>query len=194
MSARKRLPQAESRLIALEAAREVLLASGPQAVTLKAVAARIGRTHANLLHHFGSAAGLQQALGEHLASRICTMIGDAFQASCDGEGTASQVVDVIFDAFDTGGGSALASWLLISGNQDALEPIVDEICKVVERFEDFPRVRDVTLLLVLLAMGDAQLGRVLTKSLRLPRTDSRRSAGQILEGALERHRLGIPCP
>ena len=40
-------------------ARILLIEAGPQAVTLKAVAARIGRTHANLLHHFGSAAELQ---------------------------------------------------------------------------------------------------------------------------------------
>jgi AcrR family transcriptional regulator len=55
---RKRLNSEESRSAALEAARELLLEEGPQAVTLKAVAAKVGRTHANLLHHFGSAAGL----------------------------------------------------------------------------------------------------------------------------------------
>ena len=64
MSIRKRLSQEESRTVALEAARALLIELGPQAVTLKAVAARIGRTHANLLHHFGSAAGLQKALAE----------------------------------------------------------------------------------------------------------------------------------
>ncbi len=62
MPIRRRLSQEESRTAALEAARKLLIEMGPQAVTLKAVAARIGRTHANLLHHFGSAAGLQKAL------------------------------------------------------------------------------------------------------------------------------------
>ena len=62
MSIRKRLTQEESRTVALEAARALLIELGPQAVTLKAVASRIGRTHANLLHHFGSAAGLQKEL------------------------------------------------------------------------------------------------------------------------------------
>jgi AcrR family transcriptional regulator len=47
----------------LQAARALLIEAGPQAVTLKAVASRIGRTHANLLHHFGSAAGLQKRAG-----------------------------------------------------------------------------------------------------------------------------------
>ncbi|HET9628547.1 MAG TPA: TetR family transcriptional regulator, partial [Novosphingobium sp.] len=61
-SSRRRLPQEQSRALALDAARALLLEAGPQAVTLKSVAARIDRTHANLLHHFGSAAGLQRAL------------------------------------------------------------------------------------------------------------------------------------
>ena len=59
---KKRLSPEASRSAALDAARLLLIEAGPQAVTLKAVAARIGRTHANLLHHFGSAAGLQKAL------------------------------------------------------------------------------------------------------------------------------------
>src|SRR3546814_6802794 len=67
LAARRRMTPQESRDAALEAARALLLESGPQAVTLKAVAARIGRTHANLLHHFGSAAGLQKALIERMA-------------------------------------------------------------------------------------------------------------------------------
>jgi AcrR family transcriptional regulator len=53
---RERLSHEESRSAALEAARRLLIEQGPQAVTLKAVAAEIGKTHANLLHHFGSAA------------------------------------------------------------------------------------------------------------------------------------------
>ena len=71
---RARLSPDESRLAALEAARALLIEAGPQAVTLKAVAGRIERTHANLLHHFGSAAGLQKALAAHLADTITTSI------------------------------------------------------------------------------------------------------------------------
>ena len=67
---RKRLNSEESRSAALEAARLLLLEQGPQAVTLKAVAAKVGRTHANLLHHFGSAAGLQAELARSIADRV----------------------------------------------------------------------------------------------------------------------------
>ncbi len=87
MSIRKRLTQEESRTVALEAARALLIELGPQAVTLKAVASRIGRTHANLLHHFGSAAGLQKELARHLATTICATIEEAVIASRSGEGS-----------------------------------------------------------------------------------------------------------
>ena len=85
---RKRLSPDESRAAALSAAHDILLADGPQAVTLKAVAAKVGRTHANLLHHFGSAAGLQKSLAEHLAVTICATIEEAVIASRAGQGTA----------------------------------------------------------------------------------------------------------
>ena len=64
-------------MAALEAARSLLLEAGPQAVTLKAVAGRIGRTHANLLHHFGSASGLQRALAAYMGNNICSKIAEA---------------------------------------------------------------------------------------------------------------------
>ena len=68
---RERLSPEQSRASALEAARRLLIEQGPQAVTLKAVAAEIGKTHANLLHHFGSAAGLQAALAGLISDRVC---------------------------------------------------------------------------------------------------------------------------
>ncbi|WP_288458007.1 TetR family transcriptional regulator, partial [uncultured Sphingomonas sp.] len=78
---RRRLTPEASRDAALDAARSLLVESGPQAVTLKAVAARIGRTHANLLHHFGSADGLQKALIERMATSIVGTIRDAVHRS-----------------------------------------------------------------------------------------------------------------
>ena len=97
---RKRLNSEESRSAALEAARQLLLEQGPQAVTLKAVAAKVGRTHANLLHHFGSAAGLQAELARSIAERVTGSIGEAVERARVGEKDVSEVVDGTFDAFD----------------------------------------------------------------------------------------------
>ena len=119
---RKRLSPEESREAAIEAARALLVEEGPQAVTLKAVAARIGRTHANLLHHFGSAADLQRALIKHLADKITAQIGAAAKRARETDQNPREVVDMTFDAFARGAG-AMASWMILTGNQDALDPI-----------------------------------------------------------------------
>lgn len=184
---RKRLTPEESRDAALEAARAILIEAGPQAVTLKAVAARIGRTHANLLHHFGSAAGLQRALARSLAENVCAKIASLIQdahASDEArtEDKPRQVVDLAFDAFDKSGAGALASWMILSGNEDALDPILDVIHQLVDQIaevegeESSVALREDTLSLVLMAMGDALLGENLAKSLDLPRGAAREIA------------------
>lgn len=188
MSIRKRLTQEESRTVALEAARALLIELGPQAVTLKAVAARIGRTHANLLHHFGSAAGLQKALAEHLAVTICATIEDAVLATRAGEGTPRDVVDLTFDAFDKEGGGALATWMLMNGNEDALDPLLEAIHQLVDDLgeHDTGKMHDVTHALCLMALGDALMGGPLAHSLGLKRTAARDMAEKMLiDGAIK---------
>ena len=182
MATRKRLTQVESRDAALEAARALLIETGPQAVTLKAVAARVGRTHANLLHHFGSASGLQKALAAYLAETICSTIVEAVVASRAGLDSPRHVVDLTFDAFDKEGGGALASWMLLSGNEDSLDPIVDAIHDLVDDLHESGAgaMREVTLALVLMALGDALMGAQLSASLDLPRDQARATAETML--------------
>ena len=177
---RRRLSPEESRDAALDAARTLLVELGPQAVTLKAVAARIGRTHANLLHHFGSAAGLQKALIERMAGFITTTIRDTVLRQRAGEHDPREVVDLAFDAFDTGGAGALASWMILSGNEDALDPILKAIHDLVDELredhhDDLP-IEDETLQLVIMALGDALFGAPLTRVLGLPRDRARELA------------------
>lgn len=192
MTSRKRLSPEESRKSALEAARALLIETGPQSVTLKAVAGRIGRTHANLLHHFGSASGLQKALAEHLAKTVCETIIEAVRASRAGLGSAREVVDLAFDAFDREGAGALTSWMLLTGNEDALNPIISTIHDLVEEVAaeegeqtgDKMHVHKDTLSLVLLALGDALIGGALAKSLGLPRDAARERAEANLEASI----------
>lgn len=181
---RRRLSPEESREAALDAARDVLVELGPQAVTLKAVSARIGRTHANLLHHFGSAAGLQQALIERMAGFISTTIKDTVLRQRAGEHNPREVVDLAFDAFDTGGAGALASWMILSGNENALDPILKAIHDLVDDLREDHRdqqpIEDETLQLVIMALGDALFGAPLTRVLGLPRERARELAYQAL--------------
>ena len=187
---RKRLNPEESRSVALEAARRILLADGPQAVTLKAVSAEIGRTHANLLHHFGSAAGLQSELARTIAEQVTQRIAPTVELARKGEADARDIVDMTFDAFGREGAGALAAWMILSGDREALNPILDALRALVAQLsaghEDH-HVAETTLFLVLGALGDSLLGAAIAEALGLPRDTARALAADRLRARLEMH-------
>jgi hypothetical protein len=84
--------------------------------------------------------------------------------------------------------------MLASGNEDALDPIIETIHELVDEIapdeaghEDNPRrLHEDTLTLVLLALGDALMGRALARSLGLPETAARDRAEQLLVSSLQR--------
>lgn len=189
---RKRLSPEQSRSAAIEAARRLLLAAGPQAVTLKAVAAEVGRTHANLLHHFGSAAGLQGELARSIADSVTSSITETVERARAGEADARDIVDRTFDVFDREGAGALAAWMILTGNRDALNPILDSIRGLVAQLSvghEEKRVAESTLTLVLNALGDSLLGAPIAEALGLARDTARELAAQRL-----RHRLEVEAP
>jgi len=181
--ARERLTPGESRSAALEAARILLIEEGPQAVTLKAVGARIGKTHANLLHHFGSAAGLQSELARYIGERVTAGIAEAVHRARQGESDAREIVDRTFDAFGREGAGALAAWMILSGNRDALNPILESIHHLVDQLgqgHEHRPVHEITLWLVLAALGDSLLGPPMARALGLPATKARELAREYL--------------
>lgn len=190
---RKRLSPEQSRDAALEAARALLLEAGPQAVTLKAVAARIGRTHANLLHHFGSAAGLQKALAARIADSVTAKILDAVTRARAEDHDPREVVDLTFDAFGKEGAGALASWMILNGNEDVLDPILDAVHRLVDEIaeghgDEAASLHEETLQLTLMALGDALLGAPMARALGLPRDKARELAAAQL-----RHSVANPA-
>ena len=185
---RKRLSPEESRSAALKAARHILLTRGPQAVTLKAVAAEIGRTHANLLHHFGSAAGLQTELARSIAERVTGSIAEAVERARAGKSDARDIADMTFDAFGKEGAGALAAWMILSGDREALNPILESIRGLVGQLtigHENHHVGDTTLWLVLLAMGDSLLGPAIAEALNLDRNTAREIAAKRLRKQIE---------
>jgi AcrR family transcriptional regulator len=176
---RRRLSPDESRAAAIAAARELLLAAGPQAVTLKAVADKIGRTHANVLHHFGSAAGLQSELARSISESVTAGIAEAVIRARQGEGDPREIVDKTFDAFGCEGAGALAAWLILMGDRHALQPVLDAIHTLVDQLGEGPGdrpVQETTLWLVITALGDSLLGGLMARALELPRDTARKVA------------------
>jgi AcrR family transcriptional regulator len=192
---RKRLDAQESRSAALDAARRLLVEQGPQAVTLKAVAAEVGRTHANLLHHFGSAAGLQAELARSLAGSVTDKIAEAVERARLHETDPREIVDKTFDAFGRGGAGALAAWMILSGNRDALSPILEALRELVAKLSaghEERRVSETTLWLVLMALGDALLGEPITATLGLERDTARAVAAERLRKQIDENHPLMP--
>jgi AcrR family transcriptional regulator len=187
---RKRLNPEESRSAALTAAKMLLVTRGPQAVTLKPVAAEVGRTHANLLHHFGTAAGLQSELARSIAESVTGAIAEVVERARAGEADARDIVDMTFDAFGREGAGALAAWMILSGDREALKPILDSLRALVAQLsaghEDH-QVGETTLFLVLGALGDSLLGPSIAEALGLPRDTARELATDRLRARLAMH-------
>ena len=173
---RKRLSPAESRAAAVAAARDLLVEDGVAAITLKAVGARIGRTHANLLHHFGSVAELHRALAEEIARNVAASITGSIGRMRRGEARLRDVVEELFDAFTNQGVGELMAWVVLTRQREALEPVVEAISQVVRDIRDPGDERPLdqaTLGLVLLAIGDSLAGSEVARACDLPRSAAR---------------------
>jgi AcrR family transcriptional regulator len=182
---RKRLSPEESRAAAVAAARELLRDEGVAAVTLKSVAARIGRTHANLLHHFGSVAGLHRALAEDIARTVSASITEAIGKRRRGEASERDVVDAMFDAFHVERVGELIGWIALTRQREALEPVVETIRTIVDDFRvsgDTRPMDRVTLGLVLMAIGDSLAGDEVAAASGLGREAVRDDAVGLIKG------------
>ena len=96
-----------------------------------------------------------------------------------GEADPIEIVDRTFDAFGREGAGALAAWMILSGNRDALDPILESIRVLVAQLSvghEEHHVPESTLWLVLAALGDSLLGAPITNALGLQREAARRIA------------------
>src|SRR3546814_9381351 len=84
-------------------------------------------THANVLYHFESAAGLQSALMASMIDDLVTALDDVVAQLKSDDGAPFTVVNRVFDAFDGGGAGPLAAWIVLSRDFGHLEPIRDAV-------------------------------------------------------------------
>jgi AcrR family transcriptional regulator len=189
---RRRTPD-ELRREALVSARRLLIDSGPTAITLKAVGDDIGVTHANLIHHFGSAAGLQSALMESMVRDLANALDAAVAQLRSDTGAPRALVDAVFDAFDQGGAGRLAAWIALSGDLRHLEPVraavQDLVAAIVEKFaaegdQTEGRVTSAVLFIALCAFGDAVIGAPLRDMLGRDEESGRKIVARLLPSFL----------
>ena len=184
---RRRTPD-EARREALAAARRLLLEAGPTAITLKAVADEIGVTHANLIHHFGSAAGLQSALMGSMVRDLTDALGETVAQLRLEIGAPRTLTDSVFDAFDKGGAGRLAAWIVLSGDLKHLEPIraaVQDLVnaiheKLAEGEPTRHRITGAVLFIALCAFGDSVIGDPLRDMLDRDAESTRRIVARLL--------------
>ena len=171
----KRRRGAVAREEALEAARDLLLSGGPAAVTLKAVGERMGVGHANLIHHFGSAAGLQGALMDAMVRDLAQRIEAGLGEGRDGV-EPGRLMSVVFDAFGPGGASQMAAWLALAREQGRAESFAEVVRDLAERLAamapDDPRAaeraRSLVMTAAYMAFAEGLIGDILTPMLGAP--------------------------
>lgn len=194
----RRTPE-EARTLALASARRLLLADGPDAITLQAVATDLGMSHTNLLHHFGSAAGLQSELMRQMMSELTAAIESAVMRLRAGKGEVRDFVNIVFDAFDRGGAGRLAAWIILSGEAKRLEPIGEVVRDYIDSVERGPdggaaaervheRVTSATLFVTMAALGDAIIGNPLRRMVGRERDAVRKVIGALLPLVIEGHK------
>lgn len=184
---RRKRSGAEVREEGLAAARRLLLDRGPAAVTLANVGHEIGMSHANVLHHFGSAAGLQSALMGSMVSDLTTALDNVVELLKTDAAAPRTVADRVFDAFDKGGAGPLAAWIILSGDVEHLEPVREAVRGLVEAIvgqstdDAAPdRVRAAVLMMAVSAFGDALIGPHVRTMLDQPEDAMRDLVARIL--------------
>lgn len=171
----KRRRGAVAREEALEAARDLLLSGGPAAVTLKAVGERMGVGHANLIHHFGSAAGLQGALMDAMVRDLAQRIEAGLGEGRDGV-EPGRLMSVVFDAFGPGGASQMAAWLALAREQGRAESFAEVVRDLAERLATMApedpkaaeRAKALVVTAAYMAFSEGLIGDILTPMLGAP--------------------------
>ncbi|HEX7034297.1 MAG TPA: TetR/AcrR family transcriptional regulator [Pseudomonadales bacterium] len=121
VSRRRRTPE-QAREEILRAAETRLREHGLDGLNVVDVAAACGMSHATLLHHFGSTAGMRRALVEAMTDRLLRDIIEALR--CDPGPEPPELLRDLFEALSSGGHAKLLAWLSVGGDalSDDLSP------------------------------------------------------------------------
>lgn len=182
----RRSPEAARENI-LAAAEAILVEQGPQALKLADVAKAAGVVHANVIHHFGSIAGVETALMERMIRQLADKVITGFNTGGAAPGFGAQA---LFEAFEAKGAARLAAWLELTGESRRMtlvRNVVDEIIQTrlaqdlgLER----EKVVDFILLNIILAVGTGLFGPTLSELLGRPPERARELALEMVQGRI----------
>ncbi len=162
---RRRRPAAEAREAILAAAEELLCSEGPSGVRLQRVAKAVGVSHPAILHHFGSADGLMEALHHRVSRAIRDDLMGLLTPAEDAAERRRATHAALTRLADPSKGRMLA-WLVATG-RDPFPPIEEQgLSSIAESLDSaiggapggIDQARRVVLLAVLASMGDALVG------------------------------------
>lgn len=182
----RRTPEAARENI-LAAAEALLVEHGPQAIKLADVAKAAGVVHANVIHHFGSIAGVETALMERMIRRLADRVIVGFEQEGASPGFGAQA---LFDAFEEKGAARLAAWLELTGEgrrMTLVRQVVDEVVDTrVARDVGIDRgaIIDFILLNIILAVGVGLFGPTLGELLGRPPQRARELALDMVQGRI----------
>lgn len=182
----RRSPEAARENI-LAAAEALLVEQGPQAIKLADVAKGAGVVHANVIHHFGSIAGVETALMERMIRQLADKVLSVLDRDDAVLGVGAQA---LFDAFEAKGAARLAAWLELTGEGQRMtlvRQVVEEIIDTrIARDAGVDRdtAIDFVMLNIILAVGVGLFGPTLSALLGRPPERPRELALELIEGRL----------
>ena len=182
----RRTPEAARENI-LAAAEALLVEHGPQAIKLADVARAAGVVHANVIHHFGSIAGVETALMERMIRQLADRIIAGFNEEGAAPGLGAQA---LFDTFEAKGAARLAAWLELTGEgrrMTLVRQVVDEVVQT-RLAQDVGLERDTIidfiLVNIVLAIGVGLFGPTLSELLGRPSGRARELALELVQGRI----------
>jgi TetR/AcrR family transcriptional regulator, repressor for neighboring sulfatase len=173
---------------ALAIGRRLLAGGGPGAITLKAIGAEMSMSHANLIHHFGSAEAFQDQLKTSMVEELTRTVTALIHRYKAGEVRVAEIVDTVFTAYASGGIGTLVAWSAMtqtSHDDHGLNQAIGELVAVLEELMEGPeassRARVAVCLVTFLALGNSLIGKSLTKTLGSDTHEMRNLTVGILE-------------
>jgi AcrR family transcriptional regulator len=151
----------------LEAAQAIFVEGGARAVTLPAIATRMGCSHGNIIHHFTSIKLLQIELGNYISRQIAGELGKASaRAGADYE-SISDIIGNMLVIFEINRADQLIDLTKITGDDTAVTFLFLALKDLIDGLYDFgiEKSRELTGMVTLHAFSEPLIGLSLEKAL-----------------------------